>query len=493
MYGGAPAACSADIIKYSLIVSASGTGSGSIVASTGGISSSYPTTIGGSVSLNSGTAVTLTATSDSGSAVVWSGQCDSNGGTPTAATCTISNMDAAKAVSAIFTLNQYMLKANAAGTGSGTVTSNPDGISFTYPMAISGSINLNYGASVLLTATALAHSTVEWTGCDSTNGNASTATCTVNSMSAAKTVSVTFTAQYTLLVNAMGNGSGNISSNAGWISYGYPEGNSGSAMLISGTTVILTAAPINSIVGWTGPCSSTGGKPTNVTCAIDGLIANTTVIATFSSCNFTLASLHATVVPAGHGQSVSLTSSNLGCAWTAVSNVPWITITSGSSGGGNGTVQYSVSSNTGGVRTGTISIAGQTFTVTQGTTLTQCQIGVFRSGAWYVDRDETLGWSGCGPDGCYAYGMAGDQVVTGDWDGTGIVRQGVFRNGNWYLDYNGDGQWSGCGTTTDTDRCYTFGMAGDIPVIGDWSGNGVSKIGVFRNGNWYLDYNGDGQ
>jgi hypothetical protein len=89
--------------------------------------------------------------------------------------------------------------------------------------------------------------------------------------------------------------------------------------------------------------------------------------------------------------------------------------------------------------------------------------------------------------------MAGDQVVTGDWDGTGIVRQGVFRNGNWYLDYNGDGQWSGCGTTTDTDRCYTFGMAGDIPVIGDWSGNGVSKIGVFRNGNWYLDYNGDGQ
>ena len=583
LYGGAPAACSADITKYSLIVSASGTGSGSIVASSGGISYPYPTTTSGSTSLNSGTAVTLTATSDSGSVVVWSGQCDSSGGTPTVATCTISNIDAAKTVSAIFTLNQYALTANASGTGSGTVTSSagsitfsyptsgngsatlnygtavtltatgaagstaswtgncsatggtptvatctisnidaaktvsaiftlnqymltanasgtgsgivtssPEGINFPYPTAISGSVNLNYGTSVSLTATALDHSTVVWTGCDSTTGNASTATCTVNNMSAAKTVSATFTAQYSLLVNASGSGQGNISSNAGWISYGYPEGNSGSAILNSGTTVILTAAPSNSIVGWTGPCSSTGGTPANVTCVIDSLIANTTVTATFSSCNFTLASLHATVVPVGTGKSVSLTSSNPGCAWTAVSNVPWITITSGN-GVGNETVQYSVASNTGGVRTGTISIAGQTFTVTQGTALPQGQIGVFRAGAWYVDHDETLGWSGCGPDGCYDYGMAGDQAVTGDWDGTGIVRLGVFRNGNWYLDYNGDGQWSGCGTTADTDRCYTFGMQGDIPVIGDWNGNGVSKIGVFRNGNWYLDYNGDGQ
>jgi hypothetical protein len=86
--------------------------------------------------------------------------------------------------------------------------------------------------------------------------------------------------------------------------------------------------------------------------------------------------------------------------------------------------------------------------------------------------------------------MAGDIPVIGDWSGNGVFKIGVFRNGNWYLDYNGDGQWSGCGTTTNTDRCYTFGTAGDIPVIGDWSGNGVFKIGVFRNGMWYLDYNG---
>lgn len=55
-----------------------------------------------------------------------------------------------------------------------------------------------------------------------------------------------------------------------------------------------------------------------------------------------------------------------GCAWTASSNVNWITITSGGSGSGNGTVLYSVADNTNGSpRTGTLTIAGQTFTVAQ--------------------------------------------------------------------------------------------------------------------------------
>ena len=49
------------------------------------------------------------------------------------------------------------------------------------------------------------------------------------------------------------------------------------------------------------------------------------------------------------------------------SNVPWITITAGSSGSGNGTVTYSVAPFSGPlrIRTGTIDIAGKTFMVTQ--------------------------------------------------------------------------------------------------------------------------------
>jgi hypothetical protein len=55
-----------------------------------------------------------------------------------------------------------------------------------------------------------------------------------------------------------------------------------------------------------------------------------------------------------------------GCTWTATGNASWITVTSGSSGSGNGTVSYSVQANPdASQRTGTMTIAGQTFTVTQ--------------------------------------------------------------------------------------------------------------------------------
>lgn len=54
------------------------------------------------------------------------------------------------------------------------------------------------------------------------------------------------------------------------------------------------------------------------------------------------------------------------CAWTAVSNAPFLTVTSGSSGSGAGSVGYGVAGNsTGNVRAGTLTIGGQTFTVTQ--------------------------------------------------------------------------------------------------------------------------------
>ena len=54
-----------------------------------------------------------------------------------------------------------------------------------------------------------------------------------------------------------------------------------------------------------------------------------------------------------------------GCTWTATSNASWLTITSGVSGTGSGDVTYSVAANSGGVRTGTLTIADQTLTVTQ--------------------------------------------------------------------------------------------------------------------------------
>lgn len=56
---------------------------------------------------------------------------------------------------------------------------------------------------------------------------------------------------------------------------------------------------------------------------------------------------------------------NVGCTWTASSNAAWIQVTQGASGTGNGQVAFSVSANAGASRTGTITAAGKTFTVTQ--------------------------------------------------------------------------------------------------------------------------------
>ncbi|MEN3332322.1 MAG: hypothetical protein V7641_1687 [Blastocatellia bacterium] len=55
-----------------------------------------------------------------------------------------------------------------------------------------------------------------------------------------------------------------------------------------------------------------------------------------------------------------------GCAWTATSDVPWINISSQAAGSGSAMIGYVVRDNfTGGARSGTIQIAGQTFTVMQ--------------------------------------------------------------------------------------------------------------------------------
>ena len=73
-----------------------------------------------------------------------------------------------------------------------------------------------------------------------------------------------------------------------------------------------------------------------------------------------------TTAPASGGTiSVRVTAPD-GCSWTATSNASWLAILSGNSGTGNGTVSFSVVINMStSSRVGTLTIAGQTFTVTQ--------------------------------------------------------------------------------------------------------------------------------
>ena len=85
-----------------------------------------------------------------------------------------------------------------------------------------------------------------------------------------------------------------------------------------------------------------------------------------TNCLYSINPTNAVFDAAGGSDSVSVTASNR-CAWTAASNDPsFITITSGSSGSGNATVHYTVAANTNSTeQVGTVTIAGQTFTVTQ--------------------------------------------------------------------------------------------------------------------------------
>lgn len=83
---------------------------------------------------------------------------------------------------------------------------------------------------------------------------------------------------------------------------------------------------------------------------------------------------------AGTG-SVTFTASDPGFAWSAESSAAWITITSGVSGVGSGTVSYAVAANPyGATRTGTITIGGQVFTITQaGTGVIPSHVGIWGS------------------------------------------------------------------------------------------------------------------
>jgi hypothetical protein len=103
------------------------------------------------------------------------------------------------------------------------------------------------------------------------------------------------------------------------------------------------------------------GPARDGTITVNGQVFNVTQA---SGCVFNLSSNSTNVSDAGGAGSVNVTA-GAGCAWTAASNVPWITVTGGTPGSGNGTVNFSVQANTGGLRTGTITIAGLTFTVNQ--------------------------------------------------------------------------------------------------------------------------------
>mgnify|MGYP001149792346 CR=1 FL=1 len=114
----------------------------------------------------------------------------------------------------------------------------------------------------------------------------------------------------------------------------------------------------------------------------------------------------------------------------------------------------------------------------------KAKIGVYRGGTWYLDNGN--GQWDAGIDSVAVFGAPTDLPVAGDINGDGKAEIGVYRpsTGMWYFDRDNNGFWSGC----DVDLCAgPFGGPSDLPVIGDWDGNGTYEVGVYRQGVWYLD------
>ncbi|HEY2961746.1 MAG TPA: SBBP repeat-containing protein [Pyrinomonadaceae bacterium] len=87
------------------------------------------------------------------------------------------------------------------------------------------------------------------------------------------------------------------------------------------------------------------------------------------------------------------------------------------------------------------------------------------------------------------FGTSGDLAVVGDWDGNGVDTPGVFNpsSGQWNLT-NGNKGLNVNNSTPPVNFTFTLGQVGDLPVVGDWDGNGFDGVGVFRTGNstWLL-------
>ena len=88
-------------------------------------------------------------------------------------------------------------------------------------------------------------------------------------------------------------------------------------------------------------------------------------------------------------------------------------------------------------------------------------------------------------DHVFQYGEQVDTPIAGDWNGDGIDQIGIFRSGQWLLDDDGDGRWAA------GDRPVDFGRPGDEPVVGDFNGDGIDEIAVVRGDVWIIDSDGD--
>ncbi len=245
-----------------LAVARSGTGSGAVTSSPAGIACGAAC----SAQFIENSDVELSAAAASGSTFAgWNGDCASCGGSTT---CDV-HMDTDKSCTATFTLNQYQVTADATGAGSGTVSSDPAGIAYTYPATSTGSAAFDHGTDLVLTAQAGANSAASWTACPGTTGGTpAAATCTIANLSAAVTATAAFTLdQHAITENATPPAGGAVSCDPNPVDHG------------ATSTCSITTNAGYTLQDVTGTC---GGTLVGSTFTTNAITAPCTVQATFT-------------------------------------------------------------------------------------------------------------------------------------------------------------------------------------------------------------------
>jgi peptidoglycan/xylan/chitin deacetylase (PgdA/CDA1 family) len=78
----------------------------------------------------------------------------------------------------------------------------------------------------------------------------------------------------------------------------------------------------------------------------------------------------------------------------------------------------------------------------------------------------------------FDFGALGDIPISGDWNGDGVNTPGVVRGNTWLLRNSLSGG--------PADITFTYGLSSDTIVVGDWDGDGIDTPGVVRNATWLL-------
>ena len=89
------------------------------------------------------------------------------------------------------------------------------------------------------------------------------------------------------------------------------------------------------------------------------------------------------------------------------------------------------------------------------------------------------------PDAKVPYGMAGDIPLVGNFTYDGLTSLVIYRNGIWYLDTNRNG--------TSDQTVILGGLAGDVPLAANFTGAGwTDDLVLYRSGTWYIDQSHNG-